>query len=811
MTTFARFILRHDRFVLVVAIVLVVIGVALGARLKLQTDLSELLPPGADSVTELKAISKRVGGTGAVSIALEGEPQALRIFIPRAVDALRRELGTDIVSLKYQRKEVDDYFKRFAAYYVPLEDLKRWTRLLHQVVEDETAHVNPAFVDITDDEPHAKAKKLVADLRAAQKSIGPKNTADPETGLLMSEEGHLGVIFLRPATNSFNLAASGHLVARLRSIIEGAGAAQAGVRIAGFTGSIPFALAEIESIRRDIFGTALLVIILVGGVVCLYFRSVREVLLLSLALLVGAAVAFAFAYLWIGHVNAQTAFLGSIIVGTGINYGVILLARYNDLRRDGSAFEEALVEAMRTTVRATSIAAAATAVSFGVLAAGTVESFHQFGWIGGIGVLACWLATFTVVPATLSLFDRNRVYAPRPRTQPLVRLMREMAGPIMRRSRLVFAVCGVLVVLSLAAAYHRRNDALQSNYGKLGTQSASLTSMHKLDLRLRKMDTGSSTPAVIPTANPAQAEEACQVLRKISADSDGRFMRRCFSVQSMLPDQLDARGKLLALLQHDLEKVQDDAVDAADRSQLADLRRAIAERPPVPKDLPLTLVEPFTERDGSIGKLAFVEPHHEEVQENLYAFADSIRTIRLPSGAVIHASGETVVLADVLRAVARDARRLTGAAAVLVLVVLALFTRKLRPFLRVGLALFVGVVWMVGLAAAFGEKLNFFNFVALPTTFGIGVDYAINVEERLRLRIGRVADALAEVGPPVLLASSTTVLGYATLLIADNQALKSFAQLAILGEVTCVIAALVLAPALWVRSDRAGAATSADR
>src|SRR5262249_42006996 len=161
-----------------------------------------------------------------------------------------------------------------------------------------------------------------------------------------------------------------------------------------------------------------------------------------------------------------------------------------------------------------------------------------------------------------------------------------------------------------------------------------------------------------------------------------------------------------------------------------------------------------------------------EVAENLYDFADTLRTIHLADGRVLHASGEDVVFADVLRTVAHDARRLTAAAALLVLLFLFLAAGSAASFARVGVALVIGVLWMLGVAALTHQKLNFFNFVALPTTFGIGIDYAINVEERLKLRAAStLAEVLGEIGPPVLLASLTTILGYLTLLSADNRAL----------------------------------------
>ena len=42
----------------------------------------------------------------------------------------------------------------------------------------------------------------------------------------------------------------------------------------------------------------------------------------------------------------------------------------------------------------------------------------------------------------------------------------------------------------------------------------------------------------------------------------------------------------------------------------------------------------------------------------------------------------------------------------------------------------------------------------------------------------------------------TTIIGYSSLLMSHNRALRSFGLLADLGEVTCLLAALVALPAL---------------
>ena len=65
-------------------------------------------------------------------------------------------------------------------------------------------------------------------------------------------------------------------------------------------------------------------------------------------------------------------------------------------------------------------------------------------------------------------------------------------------------------------------------------------------------------------------------------------------------------------------------------------------------------------------------------------------------------------------------------------------------------SLVVGVVWLLGATMALGIKINFVNFIAFPITFGIGVDYAVNVMARY-LRDGErdVAGAMRGTGGAV--------------------------------------------------------------
>jgi hypothetical protein len=114
------------------------------------------------------------------------------------------------------------------------------------------------------------------------------------------------------------------------------------------------------------------------------------------------------------------------------------------------------------------------------------------------------------------------------------------------------------------------------------------------------------------------------------------------------------------------------------------------------------------------------------------------------------------------------------------------------------LTLLLGVVLMVGSAGWAGVRVTFLNFIALPITFGIGAEYALNVVTRYR-EDRDTLKAVTSTGAAVALCSWTTIVGYGSLLAARNQALQGFGAMAILGEAACLLGAIVALPSalLW--------------
>jgi hypothetical protein len=221
--------------------------------------------------------------------------------------------------------------------------------------------------------------------------------------------------------------------------------------------------------------------------------------------------------------------------------------------------------------------------------------------------------------------------------------------------------------------------------------------------------------------------------------------------------------------------------------------------------IPASIADRFTDANGVRGALVAIEsdPRAGDDLRDLVRYADAFRATTLPSGKVVHGSGGPVILADMLRAVVRDVPRAISLSLGLTLFTVLLAFRR-GPYLAgVLFALAVGCGGVACYLYVADVRLNFLNFAALPITFGIGVDYAVNVAQRYEADRGKsIADVLRTSGGAVVLCSLTTMLGYVALVGSHNAAIRGLGSIAAVGELSCLLAAVVIMPALWRLAER---------
>jgi predicted RND superfamily exporter protein len=812
--------IAHPFRTLAIAAVVAAVSVWLASGLEIRSSFQELLPSNLPSVRLIQEMVKRVGGDGSVFVnveALEGPqdlPKAEELAPKLAQDFLA--MGPDqIRAVDWHITRVENWYEDHWPLFVPFADLQHARDAIREEIRKRVIEANPFAIELEPEEPPPpKPGDPAADWFDASKPLPREQVkarfARYVDGFYVHPDHRSLTIIVRPTGTSLGVHEARALLNRMQKLVDAhAGEVKANHLRIGFAGSFPLFVAEYEAIINDVKDTALLCASLVILSIFLFFRDLRSTLCLGLATLTAVAVTFGLTRLIIGYLNTQTAFLGAIVLGNGINYGLIYLARVKQLRRKGIALLPACVEGAQSTAQATLLASAATSVSFATLIIAANRGFRHFGIIGGMGMLLCWIGTFLLVPALLTVYEHARG-APKPvpeKAEEGVVLLPALRK-LFARPGVIASVFAIATVVALTAFFRDLPDAMERNLENLSNEIKGNAPLLR-DHERANSSLGSSTASVLALLDSwPEADEFCDVIRKRAQLPEyAKLIDSCNTLSMVVPRPEEQQRKLAAI--GEIVAEMKDRVLArlpSDQRARAEQVRAQlrAQKPIAIEQAPPTLVDKFRERDGSVGKLAQVVARSDaklELGPNLEAFVRGVRNVPV-DGKRIDATGENVIFADLLTDIDTEGPRTTLLSFTGVFLLVILFFRHVRTSVEVLGALTVGVALMSGVAALLHLKINFFNFIVYPITFGIAVDYGANVAARVRERGGRVLEALAEVGPAVALCSWTSIIGYGSLLISLNRALRSFGQYAMIGEVTTILTALVLLPALLIIAQR---------
>jgi hypothetical protein len=802
---------------------------ALARRLELHTGFESLLPDDKPSVKELSRVAARTAGVSTLAIVIDGDsPRDMQRFGDALLPPLRA-LGPEWVGTAEDGVQAEqEFLRKRRALFVPLETLRK----LQERVEERFDYEVVGGID--EAPPPLTRESVERDLGVKpQSSASPADTSsDPPFpgGYYMNAEQKRLIVLVRTPIASGDLERTAALRRRVEAVVASVNpsAFHPSIRV-GYTGDLLTSAEQYGAVREDLTHVGVAGVLMILAVDFLFFLRFRAVASMALAIGIGVLWTFGATELVIGHLNAASGFLVSIVFGNGLNFGVLFRARFGEARRAGADLETAIERAYRDTLRPTLTVAAAAGAGYLSLASTSFRGFRDFGAIGGYGMLLCWLSNYAFIAPLLVLFERARPdRRPREGAGRWRRLLdggvpfgAPFAALVGRAPRLV-AVASVLAGVAAVSATVRyvRRDPLEYDLGKLeNDQLASHSTAATLGRGLTDITGRSGHDGMaIMTDRLDQVRPLISALeaRKRAAPASSPPFSKIVSIYDLVPDQqpekiavlTQIRARLLRI--HELGKLGEHGEE--------DWKAIEPNLPPadlVPfdiADLPERVARPFTERDGSRGRVVFIVPTEGRSVRDVHyllQWADAYRSTTLPSGETIIGSGRAVIYADMLAGVIEQApRAIALSLAMTVLVVVVAFRRGARGGLATLLVLGtlgLGLAWTGAAFVLAGVKLNFLNFVAIPITCGIGVDYAINVVHRWRNEPpGNIVKIVRETGGAVMLCSLTTVLGYLALLRSINAAVRSFGLAAVIGEFACISAALIALPATlaWLDARR---------
>jgi predicted RND superfamily exporter protein len=310
---------------------------------------------------------------------------------------------------------------------------------------------------------------------------------------LASTDRKLFMIFVQPADTTSSADTIAPLVEDVRRVLGETPLAALGVR-AGMTGIPVYALDDREVIQRDMSKLSILAFVLVAVLFVASFRSLRRPLLAMTALLAGVVFTVGFITLYPGHLTLLSAFFASSLFGLGIDYGIHIINRVEELVADGVPEREAVPRAVEVQARELFTAALTTAFGFFAMTLSGFRGFEELGVIAGVGVLLCLLAMITLLPALLVIVP-GRWRQARPFTE------RRLGRLLLFLQRPWLAGALALGVLALAAA---GGPGFDSDYLNLEPRASEAV---RLEREIAKRSDFSTQFAVFVTGSRARADE----------------------------------------------------------------------------------------------------------------------------------------------------------------------------------------------------------------------------------------------------------------------------------------------------------------
>ncbi|HXX68052.1 MAG TPA: MMPL family transporter, partial [Polyangiaceae bacterium] len=460
---FVGWTLRWGKWLWAAAILLAVPSISRTARLymHLRSELEQLLPQNAPSVLAVDELRQRLPSLQylgvVVTFSRDGELPAAEALLDELAARIRAYPPGLVKTVRtgdaVERKFVEDH----APLYMDLADLTTIRDRVEARRDWEASKEQGALLDEDEPPPPLEFDDI-------QKKYDERNLAKRfDDGHFASEKEHCALLLVQ--AGEFVTGGRGKaLLDRVQADLAALRPAAAPDLRVGFTGDIAINVEETDALLSDLSVSSVLVVVLVVLAIVFYFEWWRSIVVLLPPLFLATAYAFALAALpplRVAELNSNTAFLGSIIVGNGINFGIVLLARYVEARRQGAGTREALELGVWGSRTGTLSAALAAGVSYASLALTDFRGFRQFGFIGGIGMVLSWVLAFVLMPPLVAWVDRGPIPPKR------IAIMDAIA-PWTARNRVL--IVGLACIATVAAAYKVRSfgpNEIETDFSRL--------------------------------------------------------------------------------------------------------------------------------------------------------------------------------------------------------------------------------------------------------------------------------------------------------------------------------------------------------
>lgn len=767
---------RHPWRIVALSVMVAVAASAMSAQLGFRGDFTELLPKTTSEVKDLKEIEDRAGGTGYLMLQVLGDSQETRrAFAKDAAAAI--EARKDVVRFVEWRFDTGFLAKR-ALLLLGTESLKSLKNDLALRIEYEKKIANPLYVDLGEETPPP-------DFKAIEKKYSPQNARGD---YLESKDGDELYLLIKATSTPADVDFNRKLITAVKEALAPLLATTYPKIELHYTGAHQVRVEDDDSIQADLARSVIIAAFLTLAIILAISRRLAIIAVVAFPVSLGISSTFAFAWVLVGHLNPVTGFLGAILLGLGIEYGLHLAMRYWEERRKLEP-----LEAMRETLHATFGGALSSAVTnaaaFFVLVFAEFDAFKQFGRIAAFGVMATLAATYAFGPALLFLSERFALRKPKPVVPDAVEP--PPWKPSMGFLGAIVAAMTLAVAGSLAVAHH---VGFENNLLKMTGESPAA----KLEIHVAEEMGVIMIPGVVWVDSLESARKVTQIARDLQqAKGDQSPIAQVASLNDLLPADTEQRLATMAELGVLLDKLPNSKKEDERVKRLVEMTKA---QPFTIDELPTEFRRRFEPFDSK-GTFVLLFPRFGLYEvSRLEAWAGDLNALGQRAAAEgLHAPilDANRLAAKIFALIRQDGPLVMGLASLVVFFTIWIALKKFTHALMVTAPLFAGMACLPGGMFLGNISLNFLNVVVLPNLLAIAVDNSVHVFHRYKEDgMGSLPRIMRHTGVTAVVATASNAAGYASMLIARHAGLRSVGLLAMVGVLCTFLGTTILFPAL---------------
>ncbi len=661
-----------------------------------------------------------------------------------------------------------------------------------------------------------------------------------DEGFLVSENGSLLFVLLSPKETANDFTGSKDAIELIRGVIRDVRTQHPEVNV-GLTGSDVISSDEMFTTRNDVELASKIALAGVALLFIIAFRGMVKPLLAVVSLMVALGWSMGYTTLSVGHLNIMSVVFTTILIGLGIDFGIHILERYREERRQGGNVHTSMLTTLRGTGKGNLAGAITTAIAFGSMAFTDFIGIAELGVIAAGGILLCWLSMVLLLPALVCLEERWRSLS---YTMPSAQPKKEkLLLGIFNRYGTIIAVSVVMIAWAVWRTLGLNFDYNLLNLQAKGTEAVewelkiienakratwyvAVVSDSEEEAR-RKYEAIRKMPSVgkidsIFTALPKNQDEKIKMIRELAEElpefkvvpedqpfsledlqstiKNIRFKLRKKEKSGNRDDVFEA-SRLVEDIRQGLEStdpaVATKRMQAFSQTLFVDYRQIVKDLntslKPEPIDLdsmPDLLQKRFIGKTGKHLLLVYPGINIWE-RPAMEQFLKEMRDIdpKITGNAVHMFESSRLMINGYIQG---------GLYAMIAIMIYLLWSlRSVASTLLVLIPTLVGSFWTVGFMDLLDVQFNMANLVILPLIIGIGVVNGVHILHRYRENPGKDNMVLSKsTGQAVLLSSLTTMVGFGSLMAADHQGVYSLGLVLSIGVGSCLLASVTLLPAL---------------